>query len=78
MKREKASVGSIHPSVHPSTFPVQTANQEQREQEGGEGEEGKTERENHRKRESPYEYAGNVRVTSVRVYKHCEVPWPAL
>ncbi len=33
LKREKASVGSIHPSVHPSTFPVQTANQEQRERE---------------------------------------------
>lgn len=36
-EREKASVGSIRPSVRPSTFPVQTANQEQREQERGGG-----------------------------------------
>lgn len=77
LKREKASVGSIHPSVHPSTFPVQTANQEQREQEEGEREEGEVERERHRKWERPYEYAGKVRVTSVRVHRHCEGPWPA-
>lgn len=69
LKKEKASVGSIHPSVHPTTFPIQTTNQEQRESREGEKlEEKKIERKGtHRERESSYENAGNVKVTSVRV-----------
>lgn len=34
LRREKASVGSIHSSVHPSTFPTQPQTRSGREQEG--------------------------------------------
>ena len=50
-KGEKASVGSIHPSVHPSTFP--RPNRKPGAARAGRGErgEGKVERERHRERE---------------------------
>lgn len=50
-ERKRAWDPSIHPCIHPHS-PVQTANQERREQEGGEREEGKVERERHRERET--------------------------
>ncbi len=82
-KRE--SERGIHPSIRASIHIPRpnrkpgAEREREREQEEGEGEEGKVERERNRKgeRERPYEYAGIVRVTSVRVYRHCEGPWPA-
>ena len=74
-------MGSIHPSVHPSTFP--RPNRKPGAARAGRGErgEGKVERERHRERERererPYEFGGKVRVTSVRVHRRCEGPSPA-
>ena len=62
-------MGSIHPSVHPTTFPIQATSQEQRE---------KRVEDNHRKRKSPYEFARNMSVTSVSVYSHCDGPFLGL
>lgn len=65
-------MGSVRPSVHPSAFPDQTAKpgaQKERAGKGGVRSNTETER--------PYECAGEVRVTHVRVYKHREGAWTA-
>lgn len=72
---ERGIHSSIRASIHIPPSKPQTRSRESRK--GEKGEEGKVERERHRKRGRPYDHAGNVRVTSVRVYRHCEGPWPA-
>lgn len=76
-KRE--SERGIHPSIRASSHipPSKPQTRSRESRKGEKGEEGKVERERKRKRGRPYEHAGNVRVTSVRVYRHCEGPWPA-
>ena len=58
----------IRPSVHPTAFPIQAADQEQRERRK------RSCRSHSRNSKSSYEHAGNMRVTTERIHRLSESP----